>query len=126
MFLFARRFGWSFVAGAFCASVSASAAEACKCAASTREKAIAATPLVFEARVLRVREEDGQRYADVEMVSPVKGAVPRAMEVATPVSSAACGYNFRKDERLTVGVTLIEGQYRATSCVMLGLNGGRR
>jgi hypothetical protein len=102
-----------------------SAALACKCSATPRAAMIEKTPYVFQGRVLRVRDDETTRYADIEMVRPVKGEIPRVMEVATPRSTAACGYPFQKGQVLVVGVSLREAQYHANNCTMLSLNGGK-
>ncbi len=102
-------------------SASAGLAAECRCKTVSRAAAIEATPVVFEARVLRVREEGGFRYAYVEMVAPVKGATPRAMEVATPVAEI-CGFAVRREARLTVGVSFRENQFWASGCTLQSLN----
>ncbi len=97
----------------------------CSCARMTRQQAIAATPIVFEGRVLRVRKDGARIYADVETSRILKGSVPRIVEVGTAESSAACGYTFRTGQQLTVGATLDQLQFSTTSCTMGPLNPGR-
>ena len=103
---------------------SGSAALACKCAVSSREAAARQSQFVFDGRVLRVRTDNEAHYAIIEMLRPIKGAIPGTLEVATPQSSASCGYDFRKGQLLTVGVNLREQQFWANSCVMQVLNPG--
>ena len=91
----------------------------------TREQAIAATPIVFEGRVLRVRREGSRVYADVEMARVIKGSVPRVVEVGTQALPAACGYPFKAGQNVTVGAVLSQMQFSTTSCTMWPLNAGR-
>ena len=88
----------------------------------TRDAAIAATPVVFEGRVLRVRRDGSSIYADVEMSRLLKGTVPRIVEVSTPASSAACGYEFRVGAAVTVGAQFLQQQFSTNACTMLPLN----
>ncbi len=105
---------------------SASPGFACSCKKMTREQVIAATPVVFEGRVLRVRKDGNSIYADVETARVLKGSVPRVVEVGTNASSVACGYTFRVGDTLTVGASLSQMQYSTNMCTMVPLNSGRR
>ncbi len=101
-------------------------AQACSCKKMTREQAVAATPVVFEGRVLRVRKEGNSVYADIEAARVLKGSVPRVVEVGTHASSAACGYTFRVGQTLTVGASLSQMQFSTNMCTMVPLNAGAR
>ena len=45
-------------------------------------------------------------------------ASPATMEVYTRDSTASCGWPFKVGERVTVGVTVVDGRYHASACAM--------
>ena len=95
---------------------------ACSCRPMSRQQAIDATAIVFEGRVLRVRQEGQRLYADIETSRILKGNLPRVVEVGTAAHSAACGYAFKPGQSLTVGVSLSQRMYSTNSCLMFSLN----
>jgi hypothetical protein len=100
----------------------ASPAEACKCAQRTRAQVIAESDLVFAGRVLAVRDEGRLHFADVEMIRPLKGDVPRRVEIGTRNGIGSCGVKFRPGQRLDFAVNLRERQYTTSRCSMTPLN----
>lgn len=115
-------------AAAFSVFAFGAPAQACKCGNFSRTAAIEAADVAFEGRVLSVRTEGRRRYADVEMIRPLKGAVPRRIEVGTNVSSAACGYPFKAGQRLSFAANFREQQFSTGMCLMMPMNnkGGAR
>lgn len=99
----------------------ASPALACSCAQISREKAIAQTPYVFEGRVLSSRVEGGKSFAEFEVLRPIKGGVPRRVEIMSRSSPAACGVVFRQGEIVTVGAFFAEHQFSTNSCTQFSL-----
>lgn len=112
------------IAGA-AAAVFSSPALACRCENLTRAQAIARADLVFEGRVLRVRTERDSVYADIETLRPLKGSVPRRIEVGSRRSAAACGVIFKQGQRSVFAVSFAEQQFTANSCLMNAVNGNR-
>jgi hypothetical protein len=121
--------------------LTAPAALACKCALVSRDEAIAAASVVFDGEVLRVERdgEDKHEVITLRVRRAIKGLSPRAayrldaalrrrpektVTVITPVSSAACGWDFRQGpQRLTVGAERDKfGTLVATRCTMMNLN----
>lgn len=98
-------------------------ASACSCVKQTREQAAAQASIVITGRVLNVRRDGPNTYARIETVQMLKGSAPPVVEVMTPVSSAACGYNFERGKTLAIAAQLVEQQFRTNSCLMNGING---
>lgn len=102
-----------------------SVALACKCASSSREEAIAANPVVFEGRVLRVKTSGTSQATTLSVVSAIKGtAKGAAVTVHSGTQSASCGYDFRKvSGTITVGGDRAGGgAISVRRCTMVNLN----
>lgn len=106
----------------FAAVSLAAPAHACSCRKMSRAAAIEAADVAFEGRVLSVRTEGRRRYADVELIRPLKGAAPRRVEVGTHISSAACGYPFRAGQHLSFAANFREQQFSTGMCLMTPMN----
>lgn len=91
--------------GAAVLLLAADPALACKCAVVPREQAIAATPLVFEGRILDVRTQGRAQVTTVIVTTPIKGASRGVtLKVKSGTQSASCGYDFREAPKtLTFG-----------------------
>ncbi|MDT2022706.1 hypothetical protein [Methylocella sp. CPCC 101449] len=97
-------------------------ASACSCVKQSREQAAQQASLVITGRVLNVRRDGANSYARIETVQMLKGAAPPVVEVMTPASSAACGFNFERGKTLAIAAQLAEQQFRTTSCLMNAIN----
>ncbi|MDH7794494.1 MULTISPECIES: hypothetical protein [unclassified Beijerinckia] len=97
-------------------------ASACSCAKQTREQAAAQASIVITGRVLNVRRDGANIYARIETVQMLKGSAPPVVEVMTPVSAAACGYNFERGKTLAIAAQLAEQQFRTNTCLMNAIN----
>jgi hypothetical protein len=94
---------------------SASPAAACKCALVPRDRAIISTPLVFQGRVIKVEMEGGTQVTTLMVVRNVKGmSKGETVQVRSPASSAACGYDFRDGRQ-----TLLVGAFKDDAGVMI-------
>lgn len=105
--------------------VATSAASACKCASSSREQAIAANPVVFEGRVLRVTTNGTTQATTMSVVRAIKGVAKGApVTVRSGTQSASCGYDFRgASGTVTVGGDRGEGgAISVHRCAMVNLN----
>ncbi|MBN9082614.1 MAG: hypothetical protein BGP04_00330 [Rhizobiales bacterium 62-17] len=111
-------------AGAACLALlmATGQAAACSCAKQSREQAAQQASLVITGRVLNVRRDGANSYARIETVRMLKGAAPPVVEVMTPASSAACGFNFERGKTLAIAAQLSEQQFRTTSCLMNAIN----
>lgn len=103
--------------------LAATPALACKCEQMTRAQAIARGDAAFEGLVVRVRFEGSQTYAEIETSRPLKGAVPRRVELGSRRSAAACGVVFREGQRLTFVARFAEQQFTTNSCLIRAVNG---
>ena len=73
------------------------AAFACKCAVVPRDQVIAATPVVFEGRILKIDTRGTAQTTTVNVVRPIKGiSAGVTIKVRSRTESAACGYDFRE------------------------------
>jgi hypothetical protein len=102
------------------------ASAACSCARQTRDQAIAKASVVFTGRLLNTRRDGDHNFARLETVQLLKGSAPPVIEVMTPVSPAACGYEFTGGQVVTVAATLRQQQYETDSCAMAVLNPPKR
>jgi hypothetical protein len=100
-------------------------ASACKCASSSREEGIAANPVVFEGRVLRVKTNGTSQATTMKVVRAIKGvANGGTVTVRSGTQSASCGYDFRTvSGTITVGGERAEGgAISVRRCAMVNLN----
>jgi hypothetical protein len=103
----------------------ATPAAACKCALVPRDRAIIATPLVFQGRVLKVDTQGETQVTTLMVVRNVKGmSKGETVQVRSRTSGAACGYDFRDSkETLLVGAFKDEdGVMIVRRCAMYNLN----
>lgn len=112
----------SVLAGAFAPAAMA----ACSCPKQTRDQVAAKASLVFTGRLLGTRRDGANNYARLETVQLLKGSAPPVIEVMTPVSPAACGYEFRSGQVVAVAATLRQQQYETDSCAMAVMNPSKR
>jgi len=103
-------------------ALSITPALACKCEKLSRTQATARADVAFEGRVVRVRVEGSQVYTEIETSRPLKGAVPRRVELGSRRSAAACGVMFREGQRLTFAARFAEQQFTTNSCLMNAVN----
>ena len=76
------------------------AVEACRCRPPPPPKqSLAQSGAVFLGKVTDIQYNDAGRYkiATLEVTGFWKGEVGKTVKVRTSISSAACGYNFQKD-----------------------------
>jgi len=106
---------------------------ACKCALVPRDRAIAAVPLVFHGRIVRIetapettpKSGPGDQVTTMTVVRNVKGmARARTVKVRSHTQSASCGYDFRDVEgTVLVGASRSDdGMLTVRRCVMYNLN----
>ena len=101
------------------------AAFACKCAVVPRDQVIAATPVVFEGRIVNIRTSGKAQVTTVSVMRPIKGVPAGAsIKVRSGTQSAACGYDFRDaGKTLTVGGDSAgPGILSVRRCTMYNLN----
>jgi hypothetical protein len=118
--------------------VGADQASACSCVASTATSIIERADVAFEGEVVDVGVEpscvdfvrEGRRHplscdqrARLRVLMPLKGQPGGIVTVYTPVLSTACGYGFRKGERLKVVAWYQRDRRLSTgSCAMMSAN----
>jgi len=98
---------------------------ACKCAVVPREQTIAATPLVFEGRILSIETNGKAQLTTVTATNPIKGVSKGVtLKVTSGTQSAACGYDFREAPKtLTIGGEKVaRNVIRVRRCTMFNLN----
>ena len=105
--------------------LAADPAIACKCAVVSREQTIAATPLVFEGRILSIETKGKAQLTTVTATNPIKGVSKGVtLKVTSGTQSAACGYDFREAPKtLTIGGEKVgRNMISVRRCTMYNLN----
>ncbi|MDB5531901.1 MAG: Tissue inhibitor of metalloproteinase, partial [Hyphomicrobiales bacterium] len=97
------------------ATFAPAAMAACSCAKQTRDQVVAKASLVFTGRMLSTRRDGANNFARVETVQLLKGSAQPVVEVMTPASAAACGYEFPSGQVVAVAATLRQQQYETDS-----------
>jgi len=77
-------------------------AAACSCAPQTVEQAKHAAAAIFEGRVTRIDDPDGQPKVHFQVVRSFKGPSHESTDVHTANNSAACGYAFEQGQSYLV------------------------
>lgn len=98
---------------------------ACKCGAMSREQVIAATPLVFEGRIIDIWTLGTAQLTTVIVTKPIKGVSQGVtLRVRSRTESPSCGYDFREAEKtLTVGGEKVARNVISVHlCTMYNLN----
>jgi len=94
-----------------------STAAACSCVQPPGPKDAAQnSTAVFEGRVTRIDDPQGEPKVHFKMVRSFKGPSSESIEVRTANSSAACGYGFEEGQSYLVYANDFEGTLSASLC----------
>ena len=85
------------------------------------KKIIVSTVQKFPFILDEISSEGGKSFAEFEVLRPIKGGVPRRVEIMSRSSPAACGVVFRQGEIVTVGAFFAEHQFSTNSCTQFSL-----